>query len=60
MEFLRYEILEMLKDRMVFSPKYASRMKFLHRVPHVVVFSNEYPAMDKMSDDRYDIHVINA
>ena len=59
MEFLRYEILEMLKDRMVFSPKYASRMKFLSVVPHVIVFSNELPDMNKMSLDRYYIKEVN-
>lgn len=55
MEFLQYVILENLKDRMVFSPKYNSRLKcFRHRV-HVVVFCNEQPDMEKMSLDRYDV-----
>ena len=54
-EFLRYEILEQLKDRMVFSPKYQSRLKILHSTPHVVVFMNEPPDMTKMSEDRYDV-----
>ncbi|CAN8138854.1 hypothetical protein THIOSC15_1180002 [uncultured Thiomicrorhabdus sp.] len=54
MEFLHYGILEMLKDRMVFSPKYESRMKKMHSNVHVVVFSNEDPDMEKMTDDRYE------
>lgn len=53
MEFLPYTILEQLKDRMVFSPKYNSKMKMLSTVPHVVVFCNEAPDYEKMSADRY-------
>lgn len=55
MEYLQYGILEQLKDRMVFSPKYDSREKVLHHQPHVIVFSNEPPEMDKMTADRYKI-----
>lgn len=55
MEYLQYTILEQLKDRMVYSPKYNSAMKVLTRVPHVVVFCNEMPDMTKMSEDRYII-----
>lgn len=58
MQFLQYPILEGLKDRMFFSSKYRSGMKFLHRVPHVVVFCNEEPDMSKLSADRYDIRYI--
>lgn len=54
-EFLQYSVLEQLKDQMVFSPKYNSRMKMLHHRPHVVVFMNEHPDMTKLSQDRYDI-----
>lgn len=59
MEFLQYSILEMLKDRMVSSPKYNSRMKVLEQVPHVVVFSNEAPDLAKMTMDRYDVREID-
>lgn len=55
MEFFQYTILEQLKDRMIFSPKYNSKMKFLHKVPHVLVFCNEEPDLTKMTDDRYHI-----
>lgn len=55
MEYLQYTILEQLKDRMVYSPKYNSQMKYLTFVPHVVVFCNEQPDMTKMSLDRYRI-----
>lgn len=55
MEYLQYTILEQLKDQMIWSPKYNSCTKFLVTRPHVVVFCNEDPDMDKMSSDRYDI-----
>lgn len=55
MEFFQYSILEMLKDRMVFSPKYQSEMKVLSHVPYVVVFANEQPDMNAMTSDRYNI-----
>lgn len=54
-EYLQYSVLEQLKDQMVFSPKYNSRMKMLTHKPHVVVFMNERPDMTKLSQDRYDI-----
>lgn len=57
MEFLQYGILENLKDRVVYSAKYDSQMKILKKVPHVVVFSNELPDMNKMTLDRF--HVID-
>ena len=59
MEFLQYTILEQLKDRMVFSPKYNSQTKLLIHTPHVVVFCNEMPDMYKMSEDRYNIIELN-
>lgn len=55
MEFLQYTILEQLKDRTVYSPKYQGEMKILTSKCHVVVFCNEDPDMDKMSRDRYDL-----
>ena len=55
MEYLPYTILEQMKDQMVYSPKYSSQMKYLSKCPHVVVFCNEQPMMDRMSEDRYVI-----
>jgi len=55
MEFLSYKLLEELKDRRVTSGKYHSRMKILHKKPHVLVLSNEYPDMNKLTEDRYSI-----
>lgn len=58
MEFLQYSVLEMLKDRMIFSPKYQSMTKVLSSTPHVIVFSNEPPDDSKLSADRYIIKYI--
>lgn len=55
MEFFQYSVLEMLKDQIVFSPKYSSQTKILSTVPYVCVFSNEEPDMTKMTLDRYNI-----
>lgn len=59
MQFLQYPILEQLKDRTIFSPKYESALKILDVVPHVVVFSNELPDETKLSADRYDITMMD-
>lgn len=59
MEYLQYTILEQLKDRMVFSTKYQACMKIINTTPHVIVFCNEQPEMDKMSEDRYVINHLN-
>lgn len=59
MEFISYKFLEQLKDRIVWSPKYQSQMKFLHKRCHVVVFSNEYPDESKLTENRYNIINVN-
>lgn len=58
LQFLQYSVLEMLKDRMIFSPKYHSQTKILLKKPFVVVFCNEEPDMTKLSADRYEIRNI--
>lgn len=58
-DMLQYTILEQLKDRIVFSPKYNSTMKMFMTKVHVVVFVNEQPDFTKMSEDRYVIHDLN-
>jgi len=55
MEFLQYTILEQLKDRTIYSPKYQGEMKVLASKCHVAVFCNEFPDMEKMSVDRYKV-----
>lgn len=60
MEFLSYPLLEAIKDKMLFSGKYQSQVKRWYKNTHVVVFSNEYPDMNKLSEDRYIIREINS
>lgn len=55
MDYISYSLLEQIKDRMVFSPKYDSRMKIFNQNAHVVVFSNETPDYNKMTADRYNV-----
>jgi len=55
MTYLQYSVLESLKDRMIFSPKYESSFKVLRSVPFVMVFSNEQPDMNALTHDRYKI-----
>lgn len=49
-----YNILEQIKNGMVFSPKYESSYKVFNS-PHLVVFSNWKPQKEKLSKDRWDI-----
>lgn len=53
-EFIFYDFLEELKNGYIFSGKYESRFKALRKL-HVVVLMNEYPDMEKLSQDRYNI-----
>jgi len=53
-EFIQYDFLEELKNGVVFNTKYESRMIYFP-VPHVVVFMNEQPDKNKLSEDRYVI-----
>lgn len=55
MEFLQYNVLEQIKDRMIFSSKYQSGLKLIRHAVHVVCFCNELPNMEKMSIDRFNI-----
>lgn len=58
MEYFQYRLLEDIKDRMIWSPKYQGKMKYLRTNPHVVVFCNEEVDENKMTGDRYDIRTI--
>lgn len=58
MQYLQYGILEHIKDRMVFSPKYMGSCKQLLHKPHVIVFCNEEPDVTKLSEDRFDVRNI--
>lgn len=52
MHLLQYGILESLKDRIVFSPKYMSITKRFVFNPHVIVFCNEEPCHHSLTADR--------
>lgn len=54
MQYLQQNVLEMIKDGIIFSPKYASQTKMMHHRAHCVVLSNEMPERT-MTADRYDI-----
>jgi hypothetical protein len=54
MEHLQYTILEQIKDKVIFSPKYNSQTKLLYKNAHVVVFCNEEPDHSKMTEDRFN------
>lgn len=54
MQFFQQSVLEQIKNRLIFSPKYSSMTKRLLCNPHVIVFCNEHPERT-MTDDRYDI-----
>lgn len=56
MEYLQYPVLEKLKDQIIFSAKYQSTTKFFESPVHVIVFCNEHPDLEKMTEDRYIVH----
>lgn len=53
-EYMPYTFLEELKDGYVQSTKYECTAKTFGRM-HVVVLMNQFPDMEKLSDDRYDV-----
>jgi len=53
-EFLPFQLIENLKNGVIFSPKYESHVKYSPNVK-VVVFSNEDPDQSRLSLDRWNI-----
>lgn len=51
---VNYEALEAVKDGMIFSAKYESRMKVFNS-PHVIVLANFPPDKEMLSADRWEI-----
>lgn len=51
---INYGAIEQVKNGLVFSAKYESKMKYFNS-PHVVVFANTEPDYDQMSLDRWKI-----
>ena len=54
---LNYELLEMIKDGEIVSPKYESTVKYFDEC-HIVVLMNCHPDETKLSIDRYNIITI--
>ena len=52
-DHVNYEIIEQIKDGIVNSTKYMSKMKITGTSPVVIVMSNQFPNREKMSDDRW-------
>ncbi|KAI0238252.1 Para-Rep C1, partial [Lamellibrachia satsuma] len=55
---VNYEVIESVKNGVVFSTKYESKMK-VFKTPHVVIMANFAPDESKMSADRWDIRYLN-
>jgi len=55
MQYMQYSALEMIKNKYIFSPKYESSTKILGANAHIVVFCNESPDMNALTNDRYKI-----
>ncbi|QGH72490.1 MAG: Rep protein [CRESS virus sp. ctBNR11] len=52
-----YKVIETIKNGVFFSGKYESK-DIIINPPHVIVFSNWKPKIDKLSKDRWSIHEI--
>jgi len=51
---VNYEVIESIKNGIMFSPKYESKMK-IYKKPLVIVFANFEPDESKLSKDRWKI-----
>jgi hypothetical protein len=56
---VNYEVIESIKNGVVFSPKYESRCA-VYSIPHLIVFANFEPDKSKLSADRWDIRTISV
>lgn len=56
-DYISYQAMEKLKDGMMFTSKYESQM-LQFPSPHVVVFANCEPNLEKLSEDRWDVKMI--
>lgn len=54
-EHTNYDIIEQIKNGMIFSGKYESRNK-IFKVPKVLILANFMPDLSKLSEDRWDIY----
>lgn len=54
MQYLQLPVLEQLKNGLVMSPKYHSMEKRMLSKVHIVIFANEMPDPNALSQDRYE------
>lgn len=52
-----YQLIEELKDGLLYSTKYEGGKKEI-AIPHIIIFTNKYPNIDKLSKDRWIIKEI--
>lgn len=57
-EHISYNGLEQVKDGLFYNTKYESGM-VVYDNPHVIIFANEEPDYSKMSEDRWNVVLIN-
>lgn len=54
---INYQVIEQLKNGLLFSGKYSSKNKVFD-TPYIICFSNFHPDRDKLSEDRWNIKII--
>ncbi len=59
LDYISYEAIEKIKDGLFFSSKYESKTICINS-PHVIIFANEKPNVDKLSGDRWNIVKIDS
>ena len=57
-DYLSYAGIEEIKNGCFASSKYECDMVIMN-TPHVIIFANELPEVDKLSRDRWRIHNLN-
>lgn len=55
---INYKAIEAVKDGLIFSAKYESRMKIFNS-PHVICFSNQLPNVERLTADKWIIYTTN-
>jgi len=58
-DMVNYQSIEEVKNGMFFSGKYESGM-VLYNIPHIIIFTNHVPELEKLSADRWVIQHINT
>ncbi len=53
-QYVNYQVMENIKDGLIWSPKYEPLMKYF-KPPHLIVMANQWPEYNKVSLDRWNI-----